>query len=99
MRLRSSRFVFLLLLACTVQVGEACALRLITAQSLQDASVLRVALPSQTPGPRIDADVSRPARRFRLDSRSIFVERVPWSMAQPAMASAATLSYTGLLRA
>ena len=99
MRLRPSKFVFLLLLACTVQLGEACALTLITVHSLQNASAHDVTVIGQSQVTHRNRTEKRHSHTFRLGSRATVAERTPWTMPHPALASAAITSFTGLLRA
>ncbi len=103
MRLRSSKFVFLLLLVCSVQTREEFALHLIGSSVAKRAGTeaqhreagsadLRRSLPASPP-----VDASTP--ETRLDAASRAAHRTPWSMRRPALASAAISSFTGFLRA
>ena len=97
MRLRSSQFVMLLLLACSVQVGEAYAFRLMAGHVLHAAApalnTRTVSAPKSIPV----VDQSRITLSLSPEART--AERTPWSMPHPASASAAVASFTGLLRA
>ena len=103
MRLRSTQFVFLMLVLCSVQIRQEYALQL-----MADA----IAGHSQTPAHerKTAAKVTElthaltalaiPAHpSLSLAPQSIAAERTPWTMPHPASASAAISSYTGLLRA
>ena len=103
MRLRSSKFVFLLLLVCSVQTREEFALHL-TASSVSGragteaqhreagSADLRRSLPASLP-------VVPSARQTRLSAASRAAHRTPWAMRRPALASVAVSSFTGFLRA
>jgi hypothetical protein len=95
MRLRSSQFVFLILLACTVQVHQDHALRLMSSQTLA-AVQQREAGAAKSLSATLPID--RPAVRSILGAHAVGVERTPWLMPHPASASAAVAVFTGLLR-
>ena len=102
MRLRSSQFVFLMLLLCSVQIRQEYALQLIT-----DA----ISGHSDAPAPQREV-IRNPGQAFLpsasvvsdrqgslgLPPQAIAAESVNWAMPHPAFASAAVSSYTGLLR-
>ena len=103
MRLRSSQFVFLLLLVCSVQHTEAYALRLIldtvpgcASNEPQHRTVNPVTGRRVCPALLLAA-LPAPARR--LDAASRAVHTAPWSMRRPALESTAVFSFTGFLRA
>ena len=102
MRLRSSQFVFLMLLLCSVQIRQEYALQLITdaISGHSDASAPqrevirnpgRAFLPSAASASDRQASLS-------LSPQAIAAERTAWTMPHPASASAAVSRYTGLLR-
>lgn len=97
MRLRSSQFVFLLLLACSVQLGETPGLRLMARSSLTLAEFHEIAAANNAPHQALPVD--RHAKVISLDPQAVALERTPWRMPHPASASTAIVSFTGLLRA
>ena len=103
MRLRSSQFVFLLLLVCSVQSREDYALRLVagvvsgrSSHDLQsreiDAVSAQRSLTASLPG-------DLPPFETRLDAASLAAESTPWTMPHPALGSAAVSSFTSFRRA
>ena len=99
MRVRSSQFVFLLLLACAVQVREDRALRLVAAHTLSASRLREVAVAASRQAATLPLEVSQPAQIIKLDAHSAAAEQTAWTMPQPALASTAVHSFTGLLRA
>ena len=102
MRLRSSQFVFLLLIACSVQIREERALRWIE-QAISGGStrtfVQREAAADEVrPNSSAEQVASRLAPLGLLPS-ALAVRREPWAMPHPASASAAVVACTGLFRA
>ena len=102
MRLRSSQFVFLLLLACCVQVGDARASQILSAaihgqntatSAVREASAI---LASSHP---LRRNRSAEADTLELDSASLAVRRTAWTVRPPALESSAVISFTGFLRA
>ncbi len=102
MRLRSSQFVFLLLLVCSVQIREEYASNL-----MADAIAGRATLTAQhREAVAANADTShqwnlhlaRPAQVARLSPAAVAARRIVWSMARPALATTATISHTSFLR-
>ena len=103
MRLRSSQFVFLMLLICSVQVREE------YARSLRDDA------PSSRPAASSHhreevAESARPLTPLNVhferrnttksqDAAAQKASRTPWTMPPPALGSAALVSFTGFLRA
>jgi hypothetical protein len=100
MRLRSSQFVFLLLLACSVQIREEHALRLVSSAisgpALSAAHLREVAAHR---GPALALTIDRALQPFALPAAQVAVVSAARPMPQPAAASAAIASHTGLLRA
>ncbi len=103
MRLRSSQFVFLLLLVCSVQNRDVIALHLGAGEvsgsstgELQQRNVASAAAEQHLPSP-LAGDLF--PREVPLDAASRAAQATPWSMRRPAMDSAAVSSFTGFLRA
>ena len=102
MRLRSSKFVFLLLLACSLQTAEEHALRFVTgivSGRASDASQQRAmasAVRGHDPSPLMHFE--QRTRQIRLDAASRAAQNTPWSMRRPALESTAIVSFTGFLR-
>lgn len=102
MRLRSSQFVFLLLLVCSVQSRDGYALHVVagavSGRTSNKSELLEVAsavVQRNSPAsPRVDL----PAVETRLDSASLAANSIPWPMRRPALESAGVSSFTGLLR-
>jgi hypothetical protein len=103
MRLRSSQFVFLLLLVCSVQIREEYASNL-----MADVIAGRATLAAQhreavsaTAGRslRLNLHLARPAQAIRLSPAAVATRRVAWCMTRPALSTAATFSHTSFLRA
>ncbi len=102
MRLRSSQFVFLLLIACSVQIREEQASRWVEqaisgdsgrAFTLHEAS-------SQAGRSRASAgDPARPPSLLGLLPAALAAQRAPWTMRRPASDSTSVAVHTGLLRA
>jgi len=103
MRLRSSQFVFLLLLVCSAQIHGDCASQLLCdAMQAQSAAVSTSSDDSSaiaSPLGRLTADFTRSSATLRLDPASLAAHRIPWTMRRPASHSAAITSFTGFLRA
>lgn len=101
MRLRSSQFVFLLLLLCSVQSAELSGPHLTGASSMRQAAREQretrsaIARPRPSANQAVDPQLSEP----RLDSAAKAALRRPWPMRRPALASATVSAVTGLLRA
>ncbi len=98
MRLRSSKFVVLLLLACCVQLVDDSALRLFAAPGLRSAQ--RVNLAVTPPGA---GSTLRTTLRFRpavaaLHPTARALTEIAWTMRRPAADSAALMQHTGFLR-
>ena len=103
MRLHSSKFVFFLLLVCSVQTTEEYALRLVAGvvsgrashapQSCATASAVRGRDVASLP------HLDQRARPIRLDAAARAAQKTAWSMRRPASESAAIFSFTGFLRA
>ncbi len=103
MRLRSSQFVFLLLLVCSVQGRDGYALHLTadavsgpTSTELRHDKTTSVAAPLSFPASR---PAKLPPPETRLDAASLAAHSAPWSMRCPALESAAVSSFTGFRRA
>ena len=98
MRLRSTQFVFLLLLICTVQLGEDYTRQLTAeAPALLSANTIR---PERT---RIAVLIPRPAAHQRAARTAVlttisFRRELP-AMTHPASSAAALQNHTSLLRA
>ena len=99
MRVRSSQFVFLLLLACSVQLREDRALRLMAAQTLNASQLREVSVAASRQAEALPLAATQTVRKLSLDAHSAAAEQTPWMMPQPALASTAVHSFTGLLRA
>ena len=103
MRLRSSQFVFLLLLVCSVQTRESFALHLMAGAAFEPASTEMQPCETQSTTARQNLPAGsptvRPVPERHLDAASVAAEKTPWSMRRPALASAAVSSFTGFLRA
>ena len=103
MRLRSSQFVFLLLLVCSVQIREEYA-----SQLMADAVAGRATFASQRneastapaePIDRLNLHRSRPAQTLSLAPAARAAHRVAWTVRRALRESAAVVSFTGFLRA
>ncbi len=103
MRLRSSQFVFLLLLVCSVQLREEYASNLmagaIAGRSTVTAQHREAASTAAEPSRRLNLHLVRPAQMVRLSPAAAAAHGIVWSMARPALAAAATFSHTSFLRA
>lgn len=99
MRLRSSQFVMLLLLACSVQVGEGYALRWMAGERLHAVSLPDVRATASTGHRETDAETQFCRLGPVPNPREAAAERTAWAMPHPASASAAVASFTGLMRA
>ncbi len=102
MRLRSSQFVFLMLLICSVQVREE------YVWNLREGSVSsRAAATSQREASsessrernRLCVELERLNPAMGLSAAAQDVHRTVWTMANPARESAAIVSHTSFLRA
>jgi hypothetical protein len=101
MRLRSSQFVFLLLLVCSLQIREDYASQLL-AQAVAGESSVSPAMQASAPGERStlpSADRIRPATTIHLTASSLAAHRTVWTVRRPASHAAAVVSFTGFLRA
>ena len=102
MRLRSSRFVFLLLLVCSVQGREEYALRLVADAVSGHTCHQQGRRDLDRPiAPRICPASLEPHSRAlhtRLDAASLTAHTTPWSMRRPALEAAAVSSFTGFVR-
>ena len=103
MRLRSTQFVFLMLVLCSVQIRQEYALQL-----MADAIAGRCEAPAhERKASAKVAELSHaltalaiPAHPSQsLAPRSIAAERIAWTMPHPASASTAVASHTSLIRA
>jgi hypothetical protein len=103
MRLRSSQFVFLLLLVCSVQIREEYASQLMAgAVSGRTALAAQHSDASSTPAEPIDRlnlHLARPDQALRLDASARAAHRVAWTVRRPILDSASVISFTGFLRA
>jgi hypothetical protein len=103
MRLRSSQFVFLLLLVCSVQIREEYASNLladaISGHATLSAQHRESAAAGAEPGDRLKLHLVRSAQTIRLSASGVAARRVAWSMTRPALATTATVSHTSFLRA
>ncbi len=100
MRLRSSQFVFLMLLVCSLRIGEEYAAQLTAtvAGSVTSAAWTRECLAAHAePGISLNLRAARDPRK-QLSSAARSAHRAAWTMPPPASASAAIISHTGLLR-
>ena len=101
MRLRSSQFVFLLLIACSVQIREEHALRWV--EQAVFGGTVRAVTPREAstqagrPGSHADQPVLRHAPLDLLPA-ALATERTPWAMSWPAGDSVSVTVHTGLLR-
>ncbi|SNT01029.1 hypothetical protein SAMN05421770_103446 [Granulicella rosea] len=103
MRLRSSQFVFLVVLLCSVQFGGDCTLHL-----LADAVCDRTWIAASR-GETQSASITQDNRQTlgahaarqpeELTAESLSVHRSVWTMRSPASDAAAIAHRTGLLRA
>jgi hypothetical protein len=103
MRLRSSQFVFLMLLVCSVQVREEYALHMMTgvvSGRIAGATHLReTAAAYAKPDHLLRRLIQSPAQPTQLDSASAAAHRAPWTMRNPALEATALVSFTSFLRA
>ena len=103
MRLRSSQFVFLMLLVCSVQIQEEYALHLmagVVSGRTAGASQLReVSSASTKSSDLLSANTEHAARPIQLDAASLAAHRIPWSMRSPALEATTLASFTGFFRA
>ena len=102
MRLRSSQFVFLLLLTCSVQHWEHPALHLTQTAAAGQTSALtkRDHAPLrelQTSSPTLASVLS--STGGRLDAAAAAAQRTVWTMRLPAQACVAMAAHTSFLRA
>ncbi len=100
MRLRSSQFVLLLLIACSVQIREECALRWVEQTVFGGSVRALVSREVKTQAGHFDS-LSKPRHRlasFDLPPAAVAAQRVPWVMRRPASDFTAVAIYTGLLR-
>jgi hypothetical protein len=103
MRRRSSHLVFLVMLACSVQLSEDFTLQLANGQVYRRATAAPqrhgiAALPAHQSVAQAGTDTHL-AMPTRLDPAGWTAHRTVWTMPRPASAAAAVSYYTGLLRA
>ncbi len=103
MRLRSSHFVFGLLLLCSVQFQQECTLHLLagtishwTTATRQHPVVSRASAKNPI---RRESSHGIVLEAMCLDSASAAAHRAPWPMARPALSATMVGVHTGLLRA
>ena len=102
MRSRSSHLVFLVMLACSVQLSEDFTLQLASGQVYRRATAAPqrhgiAALPAhQAVAQSGDTHLAMPTR---LDPSGWTAHRTAWTMPRPASAAAAVSYHTGLLHA
>ncbi len=102
MRLRSTQFVFLLLLACSVQMQGVCAAQLLAeAVGVRTAAqnTRRETAPAIAPAYRSTPRLERPVASNGLNAAATAAHRVAWGVRGPARESSAVISFTGFLRA
>jgi hypothetical protein len=103
MRLRSSQFVFLMLLICSVQVREEYAWHLrdgaVSSRASSPAQQREAAANSARQLNRLCLELERLSPSLRLSSAAMEVERTVWTMSRPALESTAMVSHTSFLRA
>lgn len=100
MRLRSSQIVFLLLIACSVQIREERALRWVE-HAVSGNSVCSFALretASQAAQPESPAGAGLLVP-LGLAPADLSAQREPWTMRHPASDSTSVVACTGLFRA
>jgi hypothetical protein len=103
MRLRSSHFVFVVVLLCSVQVRDTFSLQLVNGEVSRRTNGASqrhgiTALPATEAGPHGDS-ITRLAVPTRLNPAGWTAYRVAWTMRRPAHAAAAVSNHTSLLRA
>ena len=103
MRLRSSHFVFVVVLLCSVQLKDNFTLQLVNGEVSRRSSAASqrrgiTALPAGEAGPHGDS-TGRLAIPTRLKPAGRTASRVAWTMPLPAHAAAAVSNHTSLLRA
>ncbi len=102
MRLRSSQFVFLLLLVCSVQIRADYASQLLAEAGYGGAMAVSAAQDSGSPASGLAArpapERTKIAATVALDDAARSAHRVVWSVRQPALDSAAVVSFTGFRR-
>ncbi len=103
MRLRSSQFVFLMLLVCSVQIREEYALNLmagvVSGRAAGGSQLREVTSISAKSDELLNASTESAARPTQLDSSALAAHRIPWSMRSPALEASELASFTGFLRA
>ncbi len=103
MRLRSSQFVFLLLLVCSVRLGEEYATQFLAGAMYGLSSGVSATREAGATSAEIRTLVqprpAPPAETLRLNSAARAAHRFAWTVRRPARESAAVASFTGLLRA
>ena len=102
MRLRSSQFVFLLLIACSVQIRQEHALRWVE-QAISGGST-RTFVPRESAADATRCKSSAEQSVYRLAPLDLLpaalaARREPWTMRHPASDSASVATCTGLFRA
>jgi hypothetical protein len=103
MRLRSSHFVFVVVLLCSVQIRDNFTLQLVNGEVSRRSNGASqrhgiAALPTSEAGPHTGS-TSHLAVPTRLDPAGWTAYRVAWAMPLPASAAAAVSNHTSLLRA
>src|ERR1700761_998459 len=103
MRRRSSHFVFLVLLLCSVQLSEDFTLKLANGQVQRRASAAPLrhgiaSLPAHQVIAQAGADIHL-TMPTQLDPAGWTAHRTVWTMSRPASAAASINWHTGLLRA
>ena len=102
MRLRSSQFVFFLLIACSVQIREEHALRWVEQAISGDFSRAFTLSETSAPAGPPSSLAGHPARRLAtlgLLPAALAARRAPWAMRRPASDFTSVALHTGLLRA
>jgi hypothetical protein len=103
MRLRSSQFVFLVLLICSVQVREECAWHLRDrATSSRSASAAQQRDAASTTArqlSKLHLELERLTPTTRLTPEAEELHRAVWTMPSPAQGSTAIARHTSFLRA
>jgi hypothetical protein len=103
MRLRSSQFVFLMLLICSVQVREEYAWHLrdgaVSSRASSPAQQREAAARSARQLNRLCLELERLSPAMSLSAAAMEAHRTVWTMPRPARESAAIVSHTSFLRA
>ncbi len=103
MRLRSSQFVFLMLLICSVQVREECAWHLrdgaISSRAASASQQRDAASTTARQLSLLHLQLERLTPAISLSSEAIELHRTVWTMRTPAQGSTAIASHTSFVRA